>query len=116
VMKYKKFGTETMKNELENKLKELCKGYLNKLKGIFLDFSVLIDEEPINIQEVYSKVHTISGTSGMYGLSDLSNTSTEFEIYLKPLKENPESINAKELKNKFSIYLKDIEQILSRGE
>ena len=105
-----------MNNDLEEKLKELRKGYLNKIKGTILDFKVLSDEEPININEVYSKVHTISGTSGMYGLKDLSSTSTEFEIYLKPLKENQNSINTEELKDKFSIYLKDIEKILSGGE
>jgi len=105
-----------MNNNLEEKLKELCKGYLNKLKGTFLDFKALSNEKPININEVYSKVHTISGTSGMYGLKDLSSTSTEFEIYLKPLKENPNSINTKDLKDKFEIYLGDLEKILSGGE
>jgi len=106
----------TMNNNLEEKLKELRKGYLNKIKDTFLDFKMLLNEEPININEIYSKVHTISGTSGMYGLKDLSETSTEFEIYLKPIKENLNFANINELKDKFSIYLNDIEKILLNGE
>lgn len=105
-----------MNNELVEKLIELRKGYLNKLKEAFPDFKVLLNNDSINIQELYSKVHTISGTSGMYGLKDLSNASTEFEIYLKPFKENPNTVNIEELKNKLKIYLSDIEKMLLEGE
>lgn len=105
-----------MNNELVEKLLELRKGYLNKLKEAFPDFKVLLNNVSINIQELYSKVHTISGTSGMYGLKDLSNASTEFEIYLKPFKENPNAVNIEELKNKLKIYLSDIEKMLLEGE
>ena len=72
-----------MNKDFEQKLIELRKGYIKKLKDLPSSFIDLSHEEPININEIYLKVHTISGTSGMYGLSDLSNASTEFEIYLK---------------------------------
>jgi HPt (histidine-containing phosphotransfer) domain-containing protein len=115
-MKYKKFGANMMNNDLQEKLKELRKEYLNKLKDTFPNFKVLLNNNPIDIQEVYSKAHTIAGTSGMYGLKDLSEVSSKFEFYLKPLKANPDTINIEELKNKFSTYLNDLETILLKGE
>lgn len=111
-MNYKKFGTITMDKNFEEKFKELQKGYLNKLRENFSSFKALLNENPINIQEVYSRVHTISGTSGMYEISNLSDVSVDFEIYLKPIKENPDSINIEELKNRFSNYLDSIEKII----
>jgi len=105
-----------MNNNLEEKIKELRKGYINKLKDSFCDFKVLSEENQIDIQVLYQKVHTISGTSGMYGLKEISDSSTEFEIYLKPFKETPNSINVTELKEKILIYVKDLEKILSEGE
>lgn len=101
-----------MNNDLAKKLKELRIGYLNKLKESYPDFKALAKEEPLNIKEIYSKVHTIAGTSGMYGLKDLSDISTEFEFYLKPIKENPNLIEINEFKDKFSNYLKEIQKII----
>lgn len=105
-----------MNSDLEEKLKELKKGYLNKLKDTFPEIKILLNNEPINIQEIYSKVHTIAGTSGMYGLKDLSEASTEFEFYLKPLKENPNTINIEELKKYFLNYIEHLEKTISIGE
>lgn len=101
-----------MDKNFEEKFKELQKGYLNKLKENFPSFQALLNENPINIQEIYSRVHTISGTSGMYEISDLSDISADFEIYIKPFKENPESMDVEEFKNKFSIYLNSIRNII----
>lgn len=101
-----------MDKNFEEKFKELQKGYLNKLRENFSNFKVLLYENPINVQEVYSRVHTISGTSGMYGMYVLSDISTDFEIYLKPIKENPNSLNTEEFKNKFANYLDSIEKII----
>lgn len=101
-----------MDKNFEEKFIELQKGYLNKLRENFPSFKALLNEEPINLQEIYSRVHTISGTSGMYGLSDVSNISTDFEFYLKPLKENPNLVKIEELKNRFLNYLDSIEIVL----
>lgn len=101
-----------MNNDLAEKLKELRNGYLNKLKESYPGIKALMDEEPINIQEIYSKIHTISGTSGMYGIQDLSEASTEFEFYLKPIKENPNSIKINEFKEKFSNYLNELQKVI----
>lgn len=101
-----------MDENFNEKFKELQKGYSNKLKETFPSFKALLNEDAINIQEIYSRVHTISGTSGMYGMSDLGDVSTDFEFYLKPIKENPELINIEEFKNRFSNYLDSIEKII----
>lgn len=107
---------ETTNNDLQKKLNELKIGYLIKLKTVLSELKALLIAQTLNINEIYSKVHTISGTSGMYGISDLSNASTEFEFYLKPLKENPDSVNINELKNKFSDYIDFLEKTISIGE
>lgn len=112
-MNYKVFGTIiTMNKEFEEKFKELQKGYLNKLKENMQGFKALLHETPFNFQEIYSRVHTISGTSGMYEMPDLSNISIEFEIYIKPIKENPDSADIEEFKTRFSNYLDSIEKLL----
>lgn len=112
-MIYRQYGTAiTMDKKFEEKFKELQTGYLTKLKDNFPSFRALLNENPLNVQEIYSRVHTISGTSGMYGMSDLSDISMDFEIYLKPIKEDPHCANMEELKNKFSNYLDKIEKII----
>lgn len=105
-----------MNNSLEEKIKELRQGYVNKLRETFPELKDLLYQEPINILDIYSKVHTIAGTSGMYGLQYLSELSTKFEFYLKPLKENIVPINTDEFKIKFSEYLDSIEKIILVGE
>lgn len=112
-MIYRQFGiTITMDKAFEEKFKELQAGYLNKLKENLPSFRALLNDNPLNIKEIYSRVHTISGTAGMYEMSDLSITSIDFEVYLKPIKEDPHSANMEELKNKFSNYLDKIEKII----
>lgn len=101
-----------MDKQFEEKFKELQTGYLNKLRENFPSFRALLSENPLNIPEIYSRVHTISGTSGMYEMSDLSDISIDFEIYIKPIKDDPFSANIEELKKKFSDYLDNIEKII----
>ena len=105
-----------MNSELENKLKELKKGYMKKLEVVVVEFAALLECEKIDIEDIYSRVHTISGTSGMYGLNELSDMSTNFEVYLKKAKEDINSINHEELKNMFSDYTKSIARIVQAGE
>lgn len=105
-----------MNSDLEEKLKELKRGYIIKLKDSLLVLKNILASEEIDIQDLYSKIHTTAGTSGMYGLADLSEISTEFEFYLKSIKENSELINEEELKNKFSNYLEAMAKILLAGE
>ena len=105
-----------MNNNLEEKLKELKKGYMEKLKSLVVSLKDLYDNfELFNIDELYSKVHTISGTSGMYGLKELSDISTEFEIYLKEIKNNNIDLDESELKQKLVAYTNSIERVVLEG-
>jgi len=105
-----------MENNLESKLNVLKKGYLEKMKGLVLGFKdILNDFEQFDFNELYSKVHTISGTSGMYGFLDLSEKSTDFELYLKDIKNNNKDLVETELKEKLSEYIVNIEKVILEG-
>lgn len=101
-----------MQNNLENKLKELKQAYLKKLEDILLNFKKnLEDTSSVDIAELYSQVHKISGTSGMYGLKKLSEISSKFEMFLKEEKNN----KPQKLKNKLFEYIKIIEETILEG-
>ncbi len=105
-----------MNNNLEEKLKELKKGYLEKLKILVVTLKDLSDNlEQLNIDDLYSKVHTVSGTSGMYGLKELSDISTNFELYLKEIKNGNKNLNKTELKEKLTEYINNIEIVVLEG-
>lgn len=105
-----------MNNNLEEKLKELKKGYMEKLKILVVTLKDLSDNlEQLDINDLYSKVHTISGTSGMYGLKELSDISTNFELYLKEIKNGNENLNKTELKEKLTEYINNIEIVVLEG-
>lgn len=105
-----------MDNSLENKLNELKISYLKKLETIISSFKKNLEENILDAKEIYSQVHTISGTSGMYGYQKISEYSTEFEIYLKLIKESIESLDREELKKKFLEYIVNMEKYISAGE
>lgn len=106
-----------MNNDLEIKLKELRRGYLAKLKPVIEGFSILLNKpEQLNVDELYSKVHTISGTSGMYNLKELSELSNDFELYLKNIKDNTCKLKENELKEWLEKYIKKIEKTILLGE
>jgi len=105
-----------MDNNLENKLKELKQAYLQKLEGILLDLKKIFQELPtLDIEELYSQVHKISGTSGMYGLRELSGFSSEFEFFLKELKKDSNIESPELLKKNLLKYIQIIEQELKQG-
>lgn len=103
------------KNDLENKLKELRQGYLKKLEDVVLSLKSTLQNEEMDVDEIYAEVHKVSGTSGMYGLNEISNISTEFEFYLKELKNDKTLIKPKELSEKLAKYLKNIETSINGG-
>lgn len=104
-----------MADSLQNKLNELKRGYLKKLEGVLSEFYILLEAQKIDYNEIYTKVHTISGTSGMYGLKSLSDISTEFEYYLKDIK-NGIDYSEEELKNKFLKYVNSLKKNIFEGE
>lgn len=106
-----------MNINLQEELRELKIEYLKKLEKMIPDFWIIYKEtNPTNIDNLYLKVHSISGTSGMYGLSELSEVSTQFEIYLQELKSDINLINEIELKERLFKYIKEIKNIAAKGE
>lgn len=99
------------KNFLEN-LNKLKKSYIKKLKLSVSDFEMILNNGTIDIQDLYQRIHKISGTSGMYGLFEISNISSSLEFYLKKFKDNPEKINQEDLKQNLSEYLKSFKEFL----
>lgn len=100
---------------LNDKIDEFRKAYLKKLEDVIAGLKYFLDNEKNNIDEIYSKVHQISGTCGMYGLRELSSISTELEFYLKKLKNDNGIMIESELHEIFLKYIKDVETILKRG-
>lgn len=100
-----------MDNNLQDKLNLLKIGYLKKLEGTIPEFKVLSDKINVSlVDELYSKVHAISGTSGMYGLKELSDFSADFELYLKRVKSGEICYEDDVLKG---LLIKYIDQIIN---
>lgn len=101
-----------MENSLEYKINKFKEGYLIKLReniNIFEDFICCIND--INVETLYSEVHKISGTAGMYGLKELSEFSTEFELYLIDVKKEILEVDKNDLKTKLIQYVEKIKNI-----
>lgn len=106
-----------MSINLQEELRKLKVEYLKKLEKMIPDFWIIYKETGTpNIDNLYLKVHSISGTSGMYGLSELSEVSTQFEMYLQGLKDDINLINEVELKERLFKYIKEIKNINTKGE
>jgi len=99
--------------DLQTILNELKKGYLIKLETELLTLNSMLNTDPINIEELYRKVHTISGTGGVYGLSQISDCSSEFEIYIKEKKDS--NLTQKELREELTKYTKLLERLILAG-
>lgn len=105
-----------MDNNLQEQLKLLKIGYIKKLEVMIPEFVILSETFNLSIiDEIYLKVHTISGTSGMYGLNELSNLSTNFELYLKKIKNDSNCYDENIFKNMLIEYIEYIVNII-KGE
>lgn len=83
-----------MVQKLEEKLGLLKQQYLAKLPSVIHDIKVLWnalcdDWDHLQICELHRQVHSISGTSGIYGLTNISHTSRDLERFLNQFLENP---------------------------
>lgn len=106
VRKLKEFGkTIAMSENLQDKLKILAKAYINKLENHAVELSELAEQNNFDIDKIYSTIHTIVGTSGMYGFSRISELSTSLELYIKSIKDDSRTHNI-ELKSKQKSILK----------
>jgi|GEM_PF-5026915 len=98
--------------EFMNKFELLKQDYINKLPQMIAELSGAVDEFIQNptdetIKKAYLVVHNLSGSSGLYGYSDISKKSKEFEKVIKPFLEKTEIPNEENItftKQKFIEY------------
>jgi HPt (histidine-containing phosphotransfer) domain-containing protein len=86
------------------KLDTLKKMYVEKLRALIPEFELIILSEKIDVKEIYQRVHKISGTAGMYGLAGISDLASQFEEYLKPIKDDLNLENQNDIKKKTSEF------------
>ena len=102
-----------MDNSIQDKLNILKIGYIKKLETLVPEFKNYIQNTDVaKIDEIYIKVHTISGTSGMYGLIELSEISSDFEVYLKDIKSDVSLYIESDFKERFCKYIDEIERTI----
>lgn|SRR5574344_1226835 len=96
--------------DFEDKLKKLKIAYLAKLKDTFPEIAGMTLEK-CGIMEIYQRIHKIAGTSGMYGLREVSEIATKFELYLKPLKDG-NAFDKKELEAKLLSFVEEYKSLI----
>lgn len=84
-----------LSEEFQSKFELLKQGYINKLPQMVSELSTTVNDFLQNpteetIKKVYLLVHNLSGSSGLYGYSDISVKSKEFESVIKPFLEKTE--------------------------
>ena len=73
---------------------------LNTLRKLLQDLTRAPDEktrEP-HLQELYRRVHALTGSAGIAGLNDVAQTTAALEVLLKELTEKPKNVNASTLR------------------
>ena len=99
-----------------DKYNELLKGFASKLKDRIIDIENAANDlfdngyTPEKMELLHRLVHSLTGTSAMFGLAKVSEASFNAEIYLKPFaKENKtfdNTVDSSEIKNRL-INLKE---------
>ena len=73
---------------------------LNALRKLLQDLNRAPDEktrEP-HLQDLYRRVHALTGSAGIAGLNDVAQTAAALEVLLKELTEKPKNVNASTLR------------------
>jgi len=99
--------------EFQSKFKLLKQEYIDKLPQMISELSIAINDflqDPTeeSIKKAYTVVHNLSGSSGLYGYSDISKKSKEFDKIIKPFLEKtelPTEENIILVRQKFMEYL-----------
>lgn len=111
---------ETMSGKnlsLEEKLENFKKAYLQKLQQEVVVLKELLDCSEEDLQETLKTtcaiVHKISGTSGMYKLTEISEISIAFENYTEQGLENTHELLYTEFQEKFKAYLTNLDYLIA---
>jgi chemotaxis protein histidine kinase CheA len=99
--------------EFQSKFELLKLEYIKKLPQMVKELSLIVNEFFQNpteesIKNAYKAVHNLSGSSGIYGYSDISKKSKKFNKMIKPFLEEtrlPTEENITLVKQEFNEYL-----------
>jgi len=94
--------------KINAKLEVLKKAYSQKIKSHIEDLKTFL-AEGFQPEDIYSIIHSISGTSGMFGMSEVSALATDFEFFLKELKNKPKGTDQNILNEKLEKFIRDLE-------
>lgn len=96
---------------------ELLKIEFNKkLPGLVNELQISMNEvntDPTikNLKSLYVKVHNLAGSSGLYGFSNITNLSRDFEQYIKPFVEQTENISTVDLSQLNEMFMQYMHNI-----
>ncbi|MDD3013932.1 MAG: hypothetical protein PHC34_09550 [Candidatus Gastranaerophilales bacterium] len=84
-----------LSEEFQSKFELLKQGYIDKLPQLINELSITVNQFLQNpteeaVKKAYTVVHNLSGSSGLYGYSDISVKSKEFDKVIKPFLEKEE--------------------------
>ena len=99
-----------------NYLERLNEKYnlLKKFKDCIFKAENLKDENSVNsFQEAYGLIHKLSGSSAMFGFSEIGQTSNKLELLLKEFMENGYSSDKEVILQNFEILLNEIEKAIT---
>jgi DNA-binding response OmpR family regulator len=91
---------EEFQAELQQTFVEAAPENLKALRRALQDFSKTQDDETRmpHLLELYRKVHSLTGSAGIAGWQNISQTAAALEVLLKELYEKPKNINASTLR------------------
>jgi chemotaxis protein histidine kinase CheA len=98
--------------EFINQFEILKKNYRDKLPQTIDDLAISmnnfnLDPDIETLKKLYVQIHNLSGSSGMYGFSEITVKSRDFELLIKPFVENkimPTQENIIQIEEKFKEY------------
>lgn len=104
----------TVKNNYITSLNEKY-NILRNLKSCIFKDANLNSESSINaINEAYGYIHKLSGSSAIFGYSELSQISNKLELSLKEFIENNYSSNEKVIFENLEILLIEINKVIKK--
>lgn len=100
---------ELLKIEFSKKLPAI----ILELEESMYDFNC--ESSSQNLKNLYIRVHNLAGSSGLYGYSNITNISREFEQYIKPFIEEEKIIseNILLISEIFEKYICDIKKCIN---
>jgi len=110
-------------SDFDEKLKIVKQNYLNALQEKYSSLKSIkellketgckiVEANPDQIDEVYSHVHKLAGSSAMFGFKSLSIAANNLEMLLKEFISNCPLVNQDNVQETFDLLLEEIEKTI----